>query len=119
MKRKYGGSQVPHKCVGVTVDAKRVSSLQNFSTRIVSAGQSEGWLTLTGDTITIKCDSGKNYIYDVNKRPGKYCQKCKHQTGLSTDQTGEQMRLHIATKHDGNGGYDVVNAYECKLRGEK
>jgi len=116
MKRKYDANK---KVIGIKVDEGRVSDLQNFSTRIIGAGQKEGWLILSDNEITIKCTSGINYIYDIIKHPFKYCRQCDHETDLIMDQTGEQMRMHIVTKHNQKGDYDVINAYECKLRGEK
>ncbi|MDE8535594.1 hypothetical protein PZC41_14935, partial [Staphylococcus aureus] len=44
---------------------------QNFSPNLVSGGQAEGWLSISGDKLTITA-TNKTLIYKVNRRPGKY-----------------------------------------------
>lgn len=77
------------KCTGVRVLHTGTSPAQNFSTRLVTQAAAEGWLSISGDALTLRAENG-DFRYRVLRQPGK----------------------HPADNHC---GYEVINCYECVL----
>ena len=98
---------------GITAD-------QNFSTRMVMGGLSEGWLDITDTEIKLMFEP-ETLIYTIKRKPGRYCLHCGEK--LADDATGALARIHVAQKHAGKespdkrnaGGYEMINHYECVL----
>lgn len=93
---------------------------QNFSVNFVADGMAQGWLSISGDTLTLHAVP-EDLHYRILRRPGRYCLHCAAQ--LPDDEKGLLARLHVSTEHPGiaspdpsnPAGYEKLNHFECVL----
>jgi hypothetical protein len=119
LKRLYDHSGKEPKVSGVNI--LRHGKTQKFSPRLVQGGLSEGWLEITGDTITIN-GKNKKLVYRIDTNPGYYCCFCNASVGDSSGAT-----VHLSKEHKGKkspdksnpSGYRKDNFYACTKTGGK
>lgn len=122
----------PHRAAGVLLNPPPLdhvevlhtgmSEEQNFSTRLVDRGISEGWIAVRDGKLVVY-GKPENLEYDILKLPGRY--SCFDGSKLpdDADDTGRQAREIIASRYPGQpspdpnhpAGYYKINHYECKL----
>jgi hypothetical protein len=110
-KRLHLGGQL----VGLKVI--RAKPRQNFSTKFVTKGATEGWLNQDGDFITIHGVDGP-LTYRILRRPGIY--SCFDGREFSS---GTEARAYIIKNHGGQvspdkenpAGYKILREYKCAL----
>jgi len=94
-----------------------VRAAQNFSTRLVAQGVADGWITIDGDTLTLRADP-EDLVYTIVARPGFYC--C-HDGKAFADRDGAllytQTYFGAEESPDQNHphGWGRRNHYECVL----
>jgi len=108
-----------------------VNPEQNFSEKLIRAGQTEGFLTMSGGRLILH-SKPENLQYKILRGPGYYCCHCgkelpdanlfiKDDQGEPTDRTFGME--HVEQVHSGKkspdsnnpAGYRRVNGYECVL----
>lgn len=122
----------PHRAVGVLLNPPPLEHVevvhtglaaeQNFSTRLVEKGLSEGWMAIRDGKLVIY-GKPEHLEYDILKLPGRY--SCYDGSKLPDDagDTGSAARAVIAARHAGQpspdphhpAGYYKINHYECVL----
>jgi hypothetical protein len=93
---------------------------QNFSSRLVAAGLTEGWITLTDETLTLHAHP-EDLVYTILAKPGRTCLHCL--ATLPDDIRGELARAHVAAEHPDTpspdpanpAGYEMISHYRCVL----
>jgi len=93
---------------------------QNFSTRQVARGLSEGWISIGKGKLILHAKP-EDLVYDILRAPGRYCLHCGEK--LEDDIAGALARVHVATRHVGAkspdpatpSGYVWLTFYECRL----
>jgi len=113
------------KCTHMRVVHTGKSPEQNFSQRLVAAGLAEGWLTLAGDTLSMKTD-GEPLRYTVKRRPGYWCKSSGDAIpvsavawGMLMGGNGQLARAETLAWLASHGkpatDYDLTAAFECVL----
>lgn len=72
LKRLFDHSSGEPVITGVEVKHTGVDAEQHFSTRLVAAGVAGGWITITGETMTMKAQP-EPLVFKILRRPGYYC----------------------------------------------
>lgn len=106
---------------GIKIKSISADGKQKFTPKLVKIGQTEHWLSLAADKITVHADGG-DVVFAIKKWPGRYCCHCGEK--LPDDQTGEAARAHVATVHAGKkspdeqnpSGYVMRNYYDCEVQ---
>lgn len=112
LKRLYDHSGETPVVNGIKV--LRAKATQHFSPNILETGQREGWMTVSGNVVTILSDPP--VVYRIVRVPGYYCCHCQRPLD-----DGGVARAHLAAEHDGEGspdpsnpaGYRRDNFYAC------
>lgn len=108
---------------------------QKFSTGLVYQALAEGWVSISGDRLTLKAEP-EDLKYRIKREPGWYCchdgaripisaaaQREFFETGVGRLSASEARAYLEAKGFAGKAspdprhpsGYEVVNAYECEL----
>lgn len=110
----------------VEVKHTGVSPEQNFSDRMVDQAVKEGWITVDGDTLTMKTD-GEPLVYSVTRKPGYFCKSTgeaipiadrawfKFRLGNDSGESRPQALAWLAGKGLPADDYDITTAYHCVL----
>lgn len=114
-------------CTHVKVIETGVSREQNFSRRMVFAGLSEGWISLSPGTLMMKAEP-EDLEYEVVREPGYYCVSSGEripvsqlaweiflQSGVGT-QSSQEAKAWLASHGKAANDYEITMAYECLLR---
>jgi len=112
LKRLYDRSGEEPVVNGITV--LRAKARQHFSPNILEVGQREGWMTVSGNVLTIL--SEPRVVYRIVRTPGYYCCHCHR----PLDDSGV-ARAHLAEEHPdvpspdpaNPAGYRRDNFYAC------
>lgn len=123
MQRQYDGAG---KCTHVLVKHTGTEPAQNFSRRLVLQAVTDGWMQITGSTLTIKAEP-EDLFYAIKRQPGYYCISTGEripvddlawsqmlQTGRG-DLSRQQALAWLASKGKPATDYEVTMAYECVL----
>jgi len=105
---------------GIEIQNTGTHAQQNFSTGLVLAAITEGWMAIDGAKLTIKA-APENLNYKIIREPGKYCLHCGEK--LTDDANNEMAKMHVMSKHAGQespdatnpAGYAKINHFECIL----
>lgn len=104
---------------------------QNFSEKMVQAGISEGFATVSRGKLTLHCEP-EDLVYTIVRGPGYYCCYCGQAIpdagAFVKGEDGEESKrtvgmVHVETIHGGKvspdpsnpSGYRRLNGYECVL----
>jgi len=102
---------------------------QNFSTQLVEAAVTEGWMTLGQGKLTVH-GKPEDLVYKIRRAPGHYCCHCGMKlpdaAAFAAPGATNGMR-HVADAHAGKkspdagnpAGYCRINHYECVLAAEQ
>jgi len=114
-------------CVGVEVIHTGASARQNFSTKLVVQGLTQGWIELTPKQLTLR-GSNATLNYKVLRAPGSYslhdgksipiselALEQRRATGVGTLAAVEARAFLKASGAPPDAGYEVINHYECEL----
>lgn len=99
LKRHYrkdatGALLDPPQVAHLEVKHTGTTAEQHFSTRLVAAGLAEGWLSIDGQTLTLKSEPD-DLVYTILRVPGKY----------PSDREP--------------AGYEIIHYYDCVLNAEQ
>lgn len=98
------------------VEVLKITNTQHLTGSFLEGGESEGWLSRSGDVIVIKNLKGSDVRYKIVRRPGYYCCHCKKAVD-----DGQSALIHLAAQHQGvtspdpsnPAGYERINYYDC------
>lgn len=123
MKRQHDSAG---KCTHVLVKHTGTGPAQNFSRRLVLQAVTDGWMQITGSTLTIKAEP-EDLFYAIKRQPGYYCISTGEripvdelawsqmlQTGRG-DLSRQQALAWLAANGKQASDYEVTMAYECVL----
>lgn len=120
LKRQYNSAGEVSR---VTVGHTGLKPEQNFSHRLIEAGIAQGWITLTGDTLTMAADP-EDLVYTVKRTPGYFCKSTGERIPISMMAWASPKRDVLAYREaqawlSANGkaatDYEVGNDYRCVL----
>ena len=115
------------KCTHMRVIHTGTHPEQNFSQRLIAAGLGEGWVSLDGDTLTMKTD-GEPLRYTIVRKPGYYCKSTGEPMpvssvawGLLMGGQGQMARAEtlawLTSRGKAGDDYDLTVAFECVIDG--
>lgn len=125
LQRQFAnGTAAP--CTHMRVVHTGINAEQNFSTRFVKGGLTEGWLTRDGNTLLVKTD-GEPLHYTILREPGYYCSSSGARIPLSesaaellaedgnTRLSSKEAQAWLVANGKPPGDYEVLMAWCCKL----
>lgn len=93
-----------------------VQAEQHFSSRLVAAAITEGWMRIEGDKLHVKTvEHQDDLVYTIVRGPGRWCVHCNEK--LPDDVTGALARAHVASAHAGAKSPDdrYPGGYRCPM----
>lgn len=124
LKRHYRADN-PSKIDHVEIVHTGRSPEQNFRRGLIEDGIADGWVTLDGDTLTMRAQP-QDLVYTVTREPGYYCLSTRERIPLSARAWSAQLPVRdrlcsaeaqawLVSRGRAAGDYEVTNAYECVL----
>lgn len=119
----------------ITVEHTGANPEQNFTEKLVRAGLREGFLSISGNKLTLQAQP-EDLKYTIKRHPGYYCCHCGMELPdagvMETDEDGKETGrtlglVHVEEQHEGAespdpsnpSGYQRLDHYECILNAEQ
>ena len=124
MKRHYDDAG---KVVGVTVNHTGDAPEQNWDRKSVIQWCFDGWMSLSGDTITIRTMDGETLTYQVLRHPGYHCKSTGEPIPISSGALEQffteavavmapaEARVWLAKNAKMPTDYTAARTYFCRL----
>lgn len=119
----------------ITIEYTGTNPEQHFTEKLVRAGQREGFLAITGNTLSLIA-TPEDLEYTIKRYPGYYCCHCGAELPdagvMETDEDGKETGrtlglVHVEEQHEGAvspdpsnpSGYERLDYYDCILNKEQ